>query len=113
MKRILFLILFLSVQLLSAQQLIHRSIFDVCYSESKQQPLWLEYEVECNKRGYSRKGLDFQQDKFFIDNQIKGPYKKWLHKHSFVPYRKGTLIIDDITYNIPKKKFIPFVLMAF
>ena len=65
MQRILFCILFLSVQLLSAQQLIHRSIFDVCYSEAKQQPLWLEYEVECNKRGYSRKGLDFQQDKFF------------------------------------------------
>ena len=48
--------------------------------------------------------LDFQQDKFFIDNQIKGPYKKWLHKHSFVPYRKGTLIIDDITYKLPLGK---------
>ena len=65
MKRIPFLILFLSVQLLSAQQLIHRSVFDVCYSESKQQPLWLEYEVECNEKGYSRQGLNFQQDKAF------------------------------------------------
>ncbi len=65
MKRTLFPFLFLSVQLLSAQQLIHRSIFDVCYSESKQQPLWLEYEVECNEKGYSRKGLDFRQDKSF------------------------------------------------
>ena len=65
MKHIPFLFLFLSVQLLSAQQLIHRSIFDVCYSESKQQPLWLEYEVACNEKGYSRKGLDFQHDKFF------------------------------------------------
>ena len=60
MKHTLFIILFLSVQLLSAQQLIHRSIFDVCYSESKQEPLWLEYEVECNEKDYSRKGLDFQ-----------------------------------------------------
>ena len=65
MKRIPFLIIFLSVQLLSAQQLIHRSVFDVCYSESKQQPLWLEYEVECNEKGYSRQGLNFQQDKAF------------------------------------------------
>ena len=65
MKRIPFLILFLSVQLLSAQQLIQTDIFDVCYSESKQQPLWLEYEVECNEKVYSRKGLDFQQDKAF------------------------------------------------
>ena len=65
MKRIPFLILFLSVQLLSAQQLIHRSIFDVCYSESKQQPLWLEYETECNERGFSRKGLNFKKDTQF------------------------------------------------
>ena len=63
MKYILFLFLFLSVQLLSAQQLIHRSIFDVCYSESKQQPLWLEYEVECNVKVYSRNGLNFKKDK--------------------------------------------------
>jgi endonuclease G, mitochondrial len=65
MKRIPFLILFLSVQLLSAQQLIHRSIFDVCYSEKKQQPLWLEYEVECNEGGFSRKGLNFKKDTQF------------------------------------------------
>ena len=64
-KRILFLILFLSVQLLSAQQLIHRSIFDVCYSESKQQPLWIEYEVECNEGGFSRQGLNFTKDTQF------------------------------------------------
>ena len=64
-KRILFLILFLSVQLLSAQQLIHRSIFDVCYSESKKQPLWLEYEVECNEGGFSRQGLNFTKDTQF------------------------------------------------
>jgi len=63
MKYIPFFILFLSVQLLSAQQLIHRSIFDVCYSESKQQPLWLEYEVECNVKVYSRNGLNFKKDK--------------------------------------------------
>ena len=65
MKRTLFIILFLSVQLLSAQQLIHRSIFDVCYSESKQQPLWLEYETECNEGVFSRKGLNFKKDTQF------------------------------------------------
>jgi endonuclease G len=65
MKRISFLFLFLSVQLLSAQQLIHRSVFDVCYSESKKQPLWLEYEVECNEGGFSRQGLNFTKDTQF------------------------------------------------
>ena len=62
--RILF-ILFLSVQLLFAQQLVDRGIFEVCYSEKKQQPLWLEYEVACYTKAYDRKGLDFKQDKSF------------------------------------------------
>ena len=61
----LLLIFFLSVQLLSAQQLVDRCIFEVCYSEKKQQPLWLEYEVACNTKVYDRKGLDFKQDKSF------------------------------------------------
>jgi len=65
MKRIPFHILFLSVQLLSAQQLIQTDIFDVCYSTNKQQPLWLSYEVECHSGGFSRNGLNFTKDTQF------------------------------------------------
>ena len=64
-KRIPFLILFLSVQLLSAPELIQTDIFDVCYSTNKQQPLWLSYEVECHSGGFSRKGLNFIKDTQF------------------------------------------------
>jgi endonuclease G len=59
------LILSFSVHLLSAQQLINRGIFEVCYSEKLQQPLWLEYEVECHTKVYSRKGLNFKEDELF------------------------------------------------
>ena len=59
------LIFLFSVQLLLAQELIQRDIFNVCYSESKQQPLWLEYEVECQGGGFSRKGLNFEKDNQF------------------------------------------------
>ena len=52
---------------LSAQQLINRGIFEVCYSESKQQPLWLEYELECQGGGFSRKGLNFKKDTQFSE----------------------------------------------
>lgn len=58
-------ILFFFVQLLSAQQLIDKGIFEVCYSGSKQQPLWLEYEVECQGGSFSRKGLNFKKDTQF------------------------------------------------
>ena len=87
MKRIPFLILFLSVQLLSAQQLIHRSIFDVCYSESKQQPLWLEYDVECTGGGFSRKGLTFTKDTQFsgITSNNQDYYKNVWDKGHLAP----------------------------
>ena len=63
MKLVLFFIF--SVQLLAAQHLIQRDIFEVCYSTKKQQPLWLEYEVECPGGGFSRKSLNFKKDTQF------------------------------------------------
>jgi endonuclease G len=61
----LILILLFSVQLILAQDLIQRDIFEVCYSTKKQQPLWLEYEVECPGGGFSRKNLNFKKDTQF------------------------------------------------
>ena len=63
MKQIL--IFLFSVQLLAAQQLVQKDIFEVCYSTKKQQPLWLSYEVECHSGGFSRKGLNFKKDVSF------------------------------------------------
>lgn len=54
-----------SSNILLAQQIIDKGIFQVCYSEKKQQPLWLEYEVLCHTKIYSRRGLNFQKDKLF------------------------------------------------
>ena len=61
---LIFLFLF-GVNLLSAQQLVQRDIFEVCYSSKKQQPLWLSYQVECPGGGFSRKGLNFKKDSKF------------------------------------------------
>ena len=61
----LILILLFSVQLILAQDLIQRDIFEVCYSTKKQQPLWLVYEVESQGGGFSRKGLNFKKDTQF------------------------------------------------
>jgi endonuclease G len=63
MKKLL--IFLFSVQLLAAQDLIQRDIFEVCYSTQKQQPLWLVYKVECQGGGFSRKGLNFKKDTQF------------------------------------------------
>ncbi len=37
----------------------------------------------------------------FIDTQLKGPYEKWHHFHTFEEVPGGTLISDDVTYEIP------------
>ena len=60
------LILLFSAQLLLAQEFIQREIFDVCYSTKKQQPLWLDYEVECHDGSFSRAGLNFKKDNQFL-----------------------------------------------
>ena len=61
MKRILLLCLLVPSILLSqrADVLVKTDIFTVHYSEIYQQPLRIEYVVQCPNGGASRKGMDF------------------------------------------------------
>lgn len=44
---------------------------------------------------------EFIKNESFIDEQIRGPYKKWIHTHTFIDLKGGTLIKDEIIYKIP------------
>lgn len=37
----------------------------------------------------------------FVDRQLKGPYKLWVHEHIFESCEKGTLCKDVVTYAAP------------
>jgi ligand-binding SRPBCC domain-containing protein len=37
----------------------------------------------------------------FVDEQIRGPYRLWIHEHNFEPRDEGTLVRDHIRYAVP------------
>ncbi len=37
----------------------------------------------------------------FVDEQTKGPYVLWRHRHRFHPTEEGTLVSDDVDYILP------------
>jgi hypothetical protein len=43
----------------------------------------------------------FKENEMFIDQQQKGPYKKWVHTHTFTEMNGGTLINDHVVYKLP------------
>ena len=37
----------------------------------------------------------------FSDDQLKGPYKRWHHTHTFEEFPNGTLMKDHVVYELP------------
>jgi len=45
--------------------------------------------------------LDWEPPYRFVDRQNRGPYRIWLHTHTFVEKNDGTLVRDDVVYAVP------------
>lgn len=45
----------------------------------------------------------------FIDEQLKGPYRRWVHEHTFESHDGGTLIRDRVEYAVPGYVLEPLI----
>jgi len=43
----------------------------------------------------------FEPDSFFIDSQLSGPYRRWIHRHDFTEVPGGTEMRDHVDYQLP------------
>lgn len=43
----------------------------------------------------------FEPPDFFTDTQIRGPYRRWHHRHEFYEAPGGTLMLDVVDYAMP------------
>ena len=42
----------------------------------------------------------------FVDTQIKGPYRRWVHEHQFLLEEDGTRAIDKVQYDMALGKLL-------
>jgi ligand-binding SRPBCC domain-containing protein len=43
----------------------------------------------------------FEKDKLFVDEQIKGPFARWIHRHEFEDADGKTRLTDRVEYQLP------------
>lgn len=48
----------------------------------------------------------------FEDTQIRGPYRKWVHRHVFEETPEGTLVHDEVSYRVPGGALVNRMLVA-
>jgi ligand-binding SRPBCC domain-containing protein len=44
---------------------------------------------------------EFEPGRRFVDRQLRGPYRLWRHVHEFTAVDNGTLMIDEVDYELP------------
>lgn len=96
------------------------SFFEQPENLSKTTPEWLNFEIITQQPLIMKEGavfnykiklfgipfywetyiLKYQPRKLFVDEQTKGPYKKWVHTHSFIESDGKVIMQDNVKYDL-------------
>lgn len=96
-------------------------VFEDARNLARITPAWMSFEVKTPGRIEMRKGVEidytirwlglpmkwrtlitgYQPPHMFSDEQLKGPYVLWRHRHTFVETPEGTLVADQVEYALP------------
>ncbi len=96
-------------------------VFEDPYNLAKITPSWLNFQVTSKDRVQMRPGAEidyvirwlglpmrwktiiqaYDPPRLFVDEQAKGPYTLWQHHHTFRETPQGTLIGDEVHYQLP------------
>ena len=62
----------------------------------------IEYRLRLHglPMGWRSRITEWEPPHRFVDQQIKGPYRRWIHEHTFIPQDSGTLIRDYVEYDM-------------
>ena len=44
---------------------------------------------------------DYEKNRLFADEQIQGPFAKWVHRHEFESVDRATRLTDRVEYRLP------------
>ncbi len=72
-------------------------------SEHVQEGMLLDYSLRVRGVPVKWKTLieQWAPPQKFVDRQLKGPYRLWLHEHRFFAMKHGTLMTDVVAYRLP------------
>ena len=52
--------------------------------------------------------VKYEKNRLFVDEQIEGPFRRWVHHHRFETVGKQTRLIDDIDFSLPGGPLVDF-----
>jgi ligand-binding SRPBCC domain-containing protein len=48
---------------------------------------------------------EYVEGERFVDTQVSGPYRRWVHAHTFIPAGETTVMHDRVEYELPLGAF--------